>query len=365
MNAPDDAKALRTQGFDALKQQRYDNAGELLRRYLEAVSGDAEAELALAMARSGEGRHAAALVIVERLLERNARSSQAHYTRGTILERLGRRADAMRAYEQAVQLKPDHVKARQRLDALRGADELDDEEIPFAEEVGSESDAPRARRAVRPRRKKSQSSEIPRWVHFVLAGYVVALIVAHAAFISSSVSGFISGGLLSGIVFTQAAIYLYNLSCRDGRTAPLILGLIAALIGSCGLVFMPLAVFAQAAGVIGRQRPPSLPRGVTVTRDTAVDRAIAQLQSGNPTNVSFALGTLPVVPPNGRRTEVVSLLESLLNHSEWIVRAQALNALAKWGTKGSIPKIEPLLSDQQPLVRDNAKRAIAAIERQP
>src|SRR5947209_2315818 len=102
MSTPTDAKTLRAQGFDALKQQRYDVAGDLLRRYLEAAPGDAEAELALATARSGEGRHPAALVIIDRLLERNARSPQLHYTRGTILERLGRRDDAVRAYEQVL-----------------------------------------------------------------------------------------------------------------------------------------------------------------------------------------------------------------------------------------------------------------------
>jgi hypothetical protein len=151
MPAPTAPTQLRAQGIDALKNRQFDAAAELLNRYLDAAPNDTEAELALAAARSGQGKHGAALVIFERQLEKSPHSPSLHFNRGTMLERLGRKVDAAQAYELVLRLKPDHGKARQRLRALHGTvpanvidnvEVVDDDPLPEVEAVDESADVP-------------------------------------------------------------------------------------------------------------------------------------------------------------------------------------------------------------------------------
>ncbi|HEX4589409.1 MAG TPA: tetratricopeptide repeat protein, partial [Gemmataceae bacterium] len=92
MGASTSSGQLRAQGMDALKERRYAAAAKLLVRYLDAVPADREAEFALAVARSGEGKHSAALVIFDRLLEKAPPSAALHFNRAMTLERMGGKA---------------------------------------------------------------------------------------------------------------------------------------------------------------------------------------------------------------------------------------------------------------------------------
>jgi tetratricopeptide (TPR) repeat protein len=76
------------------------------------------------LAMGERGRPASALSLLQKaeiLLQGNARALGDVYAQmGMNLERLGRRPEAVRRYEQALAQDPANVEARRRLEALRG-----------------------------------------------------------------------------------------------------------------------------------------------------------------------------------------------------------------------------------------------------
>ncbi len=203
---------LRAQGIDALKSQRFDDAADLLNSYLDAAPADREAELALAAARSGQGKHVAALTIFERHLEREPQSPSLHFNRGTTLERLGKKAEATKAYEQVLKLKSDHAKAQARLAALRGTPRprvAAVEDIP--EVIAVDGDAEQVDRGeelkARRRRKKGQ------WIHpgmlIGLLVYVVTVGVLAFVAMPAEKAGIYAGAAVLSSVFSWVDYRLF------------------------------------------------------------------------------------------------------------------------------------------------------------
>src|SRR5438128_2596527 len=113
-----ESSSLLQRGLDALRQRKFDMAAELLTRHLDAAPNDSAAELALAKVRSCQGKHGAALVILDRLADGNPNSATIPYNRGAVLERLGRLTEAAKAYETTLRVEPSHADARSRLAVL-------------------------------------------------------------------------------------------------------------------------------------------------------------------------------------------------------------------------------------------------------
>jgi Flp pilus assembly protein TadD len=102
----------------------YDRATALLERAVSVEPNNGRAFYYYGLAMGERGRPGAALSLLQKaeiLLQGDARALGETYTQmGTNLERLGRRPEAVRRYEQALAQDPSNTLARRRLEALRG-----------------------------------------------------------------------------------------------------------------------------------------------------------------------------------------------------------------------------------------------------
>ena len=102
----------------------YDRATSLLERAISVEPNNGRAFYYYGLAMGDRGRPASAISLLQKaeiLLQGNARALGDVYTQmGTNLERLGRRQEAVRRYEQALAQNPANTQARRRLEALRG-----------------------------------------------------------------------------------------------------------------------------------------------------------------------------------------------------------------------------------------------------
>jgi tetratricopeptide (TPR) repeat protein len=102
----------------------YDRATSLLERAISVEPNNGRAFYYYGLAIGERGRPASALSLLQKaeiLLQGNASALGEVYTQmGTNLERLGRRQEAVRRYEQALAQDATNVQARRRLEALRG-----------------------------------------------------------------------------------------------------------------------------------------------------------------------------------------------------------------------------------------------------
>jgi tetratricopeptide (TPR) repeat protein len=102
----------------------YDRATSLLERAVSVEPNNGRAYYYYGLAMAERGRPGAALSLFQKaeiLLQGDARALGETYAQmGTNLERLGRRSEAVRRYEQALAQDPSNTLARRRLEALRG-----------------------------------------------------------------------------------------------------------------------------------------------------------------------------------------------------------------------------------------------------
>jgi Flp pilus assembly protein TadD len=102
----------------------YDRATSLLERAVSVEPNNGRAYYYYGLAMGERGRPGAALSLLQKaeiLLQGNVRALGETYAQmGTNLERLGRRPEAVRRYEQALAQDPSNTLARRRLEALRG-----------------------------------------------------------------------------------------------------------------------------------------------------------------------------------------------------------------------------------------------------
>jgi tetratricopeptide (TPR) repeat protein len=102
----------------------YDRATSLLERAISVEPNNGRAFYYYGLAMGERGRPGSALALLQKaeiLLQGDARALGEVYVRmGTNLERLGRRQEAVRRYEQALAQDPGNALARRRLEALRG-----------------------------------------------------------------------------------------------------------------------------------------------------------------------------------------------------------------------------------------------------
>lgn len=102
----------------------YDRATSLLERAISVEPNNGRAFYYYGVAMGERGRPGSALSLLQKaeiLLQGDARTLGDVYARmGTNLERLGRRQEAVRRYEQALAQDPSNALARRRVEALRG-----------------------------------------------------------------------------------------------------------------------------------------------------------------------------------------------------------------------------------------------------
>jgi Flp pilus assembly protein TadD len=102
----------------------YDRATSLLERAVSVEPNNGRAFYYYGLAMGERGRPGAALSLLQKaeiLLQGDARALGETYAQmGTNLERLGRRPEAVRRYEQALTQDPSNTLARRRIEALRG-----------------------------------------------------------------------------------------------------------------------------------------------------------------------------------------------------------------------------------------------------
>jgi tetratricopeptide (TPR) repeat protein len=433
MGAPDNAFLLRAQGLEALREHHDATAADLLSRYLDSNPNDREAEVALAVARTGQGRYGAALAIFDRHLEREPRSPLLHYNRAMTLERMGKKADAVTAYEQVLWLMPDHAKARERLDALNGAKPKPRPTAtaaapaaPSPAKAPYSPASPPAKMTNPPARPTAVNEEdIPvviaveddeavevvavaaerlgkkeRWIHpawLVGISVFVAVLIGVAVY---TMSAYQAGGYAAGATFCAlmllAGIQAVHRGRRGDKRYPLPLGYVLLGLGALGLfnvsaftAYYLTAVDWQEAKRIRQQqalmeelRHPK-PRKLTAEeiakakeqseqrqrefRSKQVRDHLEYLKGNDPSKLLFGVMHFSGSSPEqgDPKEEVATLLEAALSQKDVSVRIWAAKALKSWGSKNSIAKLRPLLSDRNIVLRRAAKEAIDALEKLP
>jgi tetratricopeptide (TPR) repeat protein len=102
----------------------YNQATSLLERAIGLEPNNGRAFYYYGLTMGERGRPGSAITLLQKaeiLLQGDARALGDVYAQmGVNLERLGRRQEALRRYEQALAQNPSHAMARRRLEALRG-----------------------------------------------------------------------------------------------------------------------------------------------------------------------------------------------------------------------------------------------------
>lgn len=113
--------SLREQGIQALREGNLDLAIDVLVRALVADSQDAEAQMFLGVAYSQKGLHAQARRAPQNAVELRPREARWYFNLGVALEQSGDTSGAVDAYRQAVRISPEQPQARARLLGLNAA----------------------------------------------------------------------------------------------------------------------------------------------------------------------------------------------------------------------------------------------------
>jgi uncharacterized RDD family membrane protein YckC len=112
--------SLREQGMQALRDGEIDRAVDLLARCVISDGQDAEAQALLGVAYSQKGLHAQATRALETAIELRPQEVRYLYNLGVALEQAGDPNGAANAYGRVLQLNPEHAQARAKLQALGG-----------------------------------------------------------------------------------------------------------------------------------------------------------------------------------------------------------------------------------------------------
>jgi uncharacterized RDD family membrane protein YckC len=110
--------SLREQGVQALREGNLDGAVDLLARAVMADGQDAEAQAFLGVAYSQKGLHAQAKRALETAISLRPQEPRFHFNEGVALEAAGDLQGAAAAYQETLRLNPQHPQARARLQGL-------------------------------------------------------------------------------------------------------------------------------------------------------------------------------------------------------------------------------------------------------
>ena len=101
-------------------------------------------------------------------------------------------------------------------------------------------------------------------------------------------------------------------------------------------------------------------------RTKAMQGYLDDLKGPDPNKLLSAVMYFNSPPEEGDpKAEIATRLEGLIGQKDWTIRHWAAIALGKWGSRESITKLKPLLSDRMPGVRTAAKQAIETLEQLP
>ena len=115
------ANDLLTEGFNALKSNRLDDAIAAISQALQQQPRNAKARELLGIAYSQKGMFQEAVEEFRRAISIAPSSASTHFNLGMTYEKMGRSDLAKGEYYQTVQCDPKHTRARQRLEALGAA----------------------------------------------------------------------------------------------------------------------------------------------------------------------------------------------------------------------------------------------------
>ena len=94
--------SLREQGIRALREADLDRAADLLARAVIADGRDAEAQLLLGVVYSQKGLHAEAKRALQSAIDLRPHEARCHFNLGQALEQAGDRSGAVTAYRRAL-----------------------------------------------------------------------------------------------------------------------------------------------------------------------------------------------------------------------------------------------------------------------
>jgi uncharacterized RDD family membrane protein YckC len=132
--------SLREQGIQALRDGDLDQAIEVFTHALIAERRDAEAQMFLGVAYSQKGLHAQAKRALQTAVDLRPQEARWHFNLGVALEAAGDASGAVSAYRCAVQIDPEQAQARERLQRMNAA--TDSPLTGVAHPAGSGNSAP-------------------------------------------------------------------------------------------------------------------------------------------------------------------------------------------------------------------------------
>lgn len=112
---PTDAEALAAKGLEMAQQQRLAEAESLWKKALVLSPSLFSASFNLGFMYYSRGDMNAAIPYLERAARSQPKDFNAHYLLGASLVKLGRTDDALRAWREALEIRPDHVKLMQAM----------------------------------------------------------------------------------------------------------------------------------------------------------------------------------------------------------------------------------------------------------
>jgi HEAT repeat protein len=215
--------------------------------------------------------------------------------------------------------------------------------------------------------------------------FAVAAVGLTATFTSAYTVGRVAGELLLANILLLTGIQVVHDARRGKKNRPAALGYVLAGLGvfaMLGSIADPL--LARVAKQMADQRAASdaqaaqerakIERAEEKTRweqaaakhkqeaAERLEKALVDIRSGDRSRMSLALTTVQTTRYYDRRAEVVTLLEPLLSHADFTVRWRAIEALGEWGSRASVPKLEPLRQNKDAIIRGAAKDAIDKIK---
>src|SRR5258707_14573348 len=111
---------LREQGMQALREGNLDGAIDLLARAVMADDQDAEAQAFLGVAYSQKGLHAQAKRALQTAVDLRPQEVRFHFNMGVALEQASDWNGAANAYRRCLQVNPEYSQPRAKLQALGG-----------------------------------------------------------------------------------------------------------------------------------------------------------------------------------------------------------------------------------------------------